>query len=284
MPDLPGCGLSSRPNASYELQWHAQVIASWLRQCGLESVDMVGHSFGGGVAQMLLLECPERMRRIVLVAPGGLGRDVGFWLKLATFPHFVERYGQPFMAFGTRRAFGHARSERDLQDVTELSSMNATKGTARAFSRTVRDVSASRQTRLFCNGPRVEAFPPGQSFGERSSRSRSLRHALVARMKGARFHPFAASAYRTKDPAASSRVARVPRDPTAQPFDCVGGAPSASRFCARTGAPCASAAPGDACPAASSTSWMREPRAGDGDVRPPRFAMPKSYARRQGIP
>src|SRR5689334_1775652 len=53
MPDLPGCGLSGRPNASYELEWHARIVAHWLQARGLSSVDVLGHSFGGGVAQML---------------------------------------------------------------------------------------------------------------------------------------------------------------------------------------------------------------------------------------
>src|SRR5689334_4064034 len=34
MPDLLGCGLSDRPDASYELGWHARVIARWLEAIG----------------------------------------------------------------------------------------------------------------------------------------------------------------------------------------------------------------------------------------------------------
>lgn len=172
MPDLPGCGLSGRPNASYELQWHAHIIAHALELRGLDAVDIVGHSFGGGVAAMLLLECPERIRRIVLVAAGGLGRDVGFWLKFATFPHFVERYGQPFMAFGTRRALGQVRDARGRADVDALSAMNAVSGTARAFSRSVRDVIGFRgQRRLFSHrAHEVATFPPmAVLWGERDT-------------------------------------------------------------------------------------------------------------------
>src|SRR5437762_7039024 len=56
VPDLPGHGRSDRPNAGYELDWYAHVIARWIEAVGLEQADIVGHSFGGGVAQMLLLE------------------------------------------------------------------------------------------------------------------------------------------------------------------------------------------------------------------------------------
>jgi pimeloyl-ACP methyl ester carboxylesterase len=171
MPDLPGCGLSERPDASYELGWHAQVIARWLETLGLESVDVIGHSFGGGVAQMLLLECRTRIRRMVLVASGGLGRRVGFWLRLATFPLVVELFGQPFMAFGTRRALGGA-SAMSKEDIAELSALNAQRGSARAFARTVCDVIDWRgQRRTFLQrAHEVTRLPPVAVFwGDRDA-------------------------------------------------------------------------------------------------------------------
>lgn len=194
MPDLPGCGLSARPDASYTLEWHAQIIAHWLAQLEVSSVDVVGHSFGGGVAQMLLLVCPERIRRMVLVAAGGLGRDVGFWLKFATFPHFVERYGQPFMAFGTRRALGRLTDPSAAADIDALSSMNAERGTARAFSRTVRDVINFRgQTRYFLQRAReVKVLPPTAVFWGERDEIIPIAHGkrFVELVKGAEFRAF----------------------------------------------------------------------------------------------
>ncbi len=194
MPDLPGCGLSGRPDASYKLEWHAQVIAHWLAQLDLSSVDVVGHSFGGGVAQMLLLACPKRIRRMVLVASGGLGREVGFWLKFATFPHFVEHYGQPFMAFGTRQALGRLSDARVEQDIEALSAMNAARGTARAFSRTVRDVINFRgQTRHFLQRAKeVRALPPIAVFWGECDELIPIAHGkrFVQCVEGAEFKAF----------------------------------------------------------------------------------------------
>ncbi|HMJ56056.1 MAG TPA: alpha/beta hydrolase [Polyangiaceae bacterium] len=140
MPDLPGHGRSARPNASYELGWYARIMAQWLEALGIENADIVGHSFGGGVAQMLLLECPERIRRLVLVAAGGLGKGVGLWLRLASLPHVVEHLGQPFMALGTRLALRDARQGVTRGDIAALSELNSQAGSARAFARSVRDV------------------------------------------------------------------------------------------------------------------------------------------------
>ena len=132
MPDLPGHGRSGRPDAGYELAWYARIIARWLESIGIEQADVVGHSFGGGVAQMLLLECPKRVRRLVLVAPGGLGKGVGWWLRLASFPRVVEYLGQPFMALGTRLALREARKGVTRNDVADLSRFNSRAGSARA--------------------------------------------------------------------------------------------------------------------------------------------------------
>jgi pimeloyl-ACP methyl ester carboxylesterase len=140
MPDLPGHGQSDRPDAGYELDWHARLIARWLEAVGIDEADIVGHSFGGGVAQMLLLECPQRNRRLVLVAAGGLGKGVGWPLRLASLPGVVEYLGQPFMALGTRLALRGACEGVTQEDIAALSGLNSIAGSARAFARSVRDV------------------------------------------------------------------------------------------------------------------------------------------------
>lgn len=162
MPDLPGYGLSERPDASYELSWHAHVMAKWLEAVGLERVDIVGHSFGGGVAQMMFLECPTKIRRLVLVASGGLGRQVTPALRLASVPRVVELFGQRFMAFGTRVALRGSHAGFTKQDVKELSAMNDTPGSARAFARTVRDVINLRGQRrsFFQRAHELAELPP----------------------------------------------------------------------------------------------------------------------------
>jgi pimeloyl-ACP methyl ester carboxylesterase len=161
MPDLPGHGLSGRPDASYTLAWYAHVIARWLASLGLERVDVVGHSFGGGIAQMLLLECAERIRRLVLVASGGLGREILVALRLASVPRVVESIGQPFMGLGTRLAL-RAQGGFTKDDIEELAAMNAKRGSARAFARTVRDIIDWRgQRRGFFDGvPHGAELPP----------------------------------------------------------------------------------------------------------------------------
>jgi pimeloyl-ACP methyl ester carboxylesterase len=172
MPDLPGHGLSERPDATYEIKWYAHVMALWLEAAGVETCDLAGHSFGGGVAQAMLLECPQRIRRLALVASGGLGREVAWLLRLASIPRVVERFGQPFMGPCTRltlRAVGNLLGQ---EDVDRLTSINAQSGSARAFARTVRDVIDWRGQRrtLFDRAAELRTLPPiGVFWGDRDA-------------------------------------------------------------------------------------------------------------------
>jgi pimeloyl-ACP methyl ester carboxylesterase len=162
MLDLAGHGESSRPNASYTLDWHANIVGGWLETLGLRDVDIVGHSFGGGVAQWMLLGHREAVHRLGLESAGGLGREVGAALRWASFPFFVERFGQPFMSFGTTRALNAAGGAFSDEEIAILARYNSSPGTARAFSRSVRDVINGRgQHRHFRDrAHEVAVLPP----------------------------------------------------------------------------------------------------------------------------
>lgn len=172
IPDLPGHGLSDRPDASYKLAWYTQIMSQWLCDLGLESVDIIGHSLGGGIAQMMLLECRQRIRRMGLLASGGLGREIAAVLRLASLPYVVEHLGQPFMQLGTQLAMRLARDGRTGDDIGTSGKLNAEKGTARAFARTVQDLMDLRaQRHTFYNRVHeVSDLPPIRVYwGEKDS-------------------------------------------------------------------------------------------------------------------
>jgi len=78
--DLPRPSRATPPGS-----WSAW-LAHWFDAEGLERADVVGHSLGGIVAAELAAAHPERIRRLVLVAPAGIpcGRGlVGRSLPLA---------------------------------------------------------------------------------------------------------------------------------------------------------------------------------------------------------
>jgi poly(3-hydroxyoctanoate) depolymerase len=72
--DPPGAGLSQRPLLPLRMPGLARVVTGLLDELGLERVDVLGYSFGGGLAQELARRAPDRVRRLVLCATApGLG-------------------------------------------------------------------------------------------------------------------------------------------------------------------------------------------------------------------
>ncbi|HSK54601.1 MAG TPA: alpha/beta fold hydrolase [Jiangellales bacterium] len=85
-PDLLGHGTSAKPVGDYSLGSHAAILRDLLDHLGVERVDLVGHSLGGGIALQFTYLFPDRVARLVLVSSGGLGREVGLPLRAATLP------------------------------------------------------------------------------------------------------------------------------------------------------------------------------------------------------
>jgi len=85
-PDLLGHGQSAKPRGDYSLGAYASGIRDLLAVLGEERVTLVGHSLGGGVAMQFAYQFPEWAERLVLVASGGLGKEVSPLLRAVTLP------------------------------------------------------------------------------------------------------------------------------------------------------------------------------------------------------
>lgn len=73
LPDSLGYGLSSKPtDRPYTLEFMATAALDLLDQLGIEQVSLVGNSQGGAQAIHIALAQPERVHKLVLMAPGGL--------------------------------------------------------------------------------------------------------------------------------------------------------------------------------------------------------------------
>jgi pimeloyl-ACP methyl ester carboxylesterase len=197
MPDLPGHGLSGRPDAPYTLEWYARTMASWLDQVGLERAHVIGHSFGGGVAQWMLLDHRARIDRMALVAAGGLGDEVGVGLRLAAFPILGPLLAPPLMKIGTR-ALMHMASEDfarpEPEEIDRIAWMNAAPGSARAFTRTVGGcIDLFGQTMsTWRRIHEVQTLPPIALFWGERDRIIPVSHGYQAfeRIEGATFTPY----------------------------------------------------------------------------------------------
>ena len=85
-PDLLGHGESAKPRGDYSLGAYASGLRDLMVALGIERATFVGHSLGGGVALQLAYMFPERCERLVLVASGGLGKEVAPFLRAVSLP------------------------------------------------------------------------------------------------------------------------------------------------------------------------------------------------------
>lgn len=85
-PDLLGHGQSAKPRTDYSLGAFAVGLRDLLDELEVDAATIVGHSLGGGIAMQFLYQHPDYCRRLVLISSGGLGRDVGWILRLLSAP------------------------------------------------------------------------------------------------------------------------------------------------------------------------------------------------------
>ena len=124
--DMPGWGLSDKPpftghTPEDALRYWMDAVLAFLDSQSLAQTDILGHSLGGMTALGIALEYPDRIGRLALVDPAGLGRriqlDVRLYFALGPeklhrrfgkrFTRFVMRQGQA-MADPAQFDFAHA--------------------------------------------------------------------------------------------------------------------------------------------------------------------------------
>ncbi|GLT12842.1 alpha/beta fold hydrolase [Sulfitobacter porphyrae] len=121
--DLYGRGYSDRPKAPQDRAFFLDQLRELLAHQGVEGdITLIGYSMGGAISTAFAAEHPDRVNRLILLAPAGMGLArgklmrfiidtplIGDWLMLALFPR-MHRKG--------------VRAERDLPtavpDVTLL--------------------------------------------------------------------------------------------------------------------------------------------------------------------
>ena len=76
-PDVTGFGYTDhRPDGNYTLETWVDHVIGFLNALDLESVHIVGNSFGGSLALALAVRFPERVRRLVLMGSVGLSFEL----------------------------------------------------------------------------------------------------------------------------------------------------------------------------------------------------------------
>src|SRR5690349_13849298 len=72
VPDTLGFGYSSKPDGiDYGLDFVCGAVVRFLDKLGIDKATVVGNSHGGALAIKLALDHPQRVSKLVLMAPGG---------------------------------------------------------------------------------------------------------------------------------------------------------------------------------------------------------------------
>jgi pimeloyl-ACP methyl ester carboxylesterase len=149
-PDLLGHGRSDKPRADYSVAAYANGMRDLLAVLDVDHVTVIGHSLGGGVAMQFCYQFPQLIDRLVLVATGGVTKDVHPMLRLASLPMGSEALGLLRLPLALAAlqvagrivgtAVGSRGLARDLPDVLRILAELPEPTASSAFSRTLRAV------------------------------------------------------------------------------------------------------------------------------------------------
>ncbi len=85
--DLPGFGLSSKPEISFNFSMIKHFMESLIKALNLERVSLIGNSLGGLISLYAASEMPHRVEKLILAANPGFGRELSVLLRLGSlFP------------------------------------------------------------------------------------------------------------------------------------------------------------------------------------------------------
>ncbi len=117
VPDTLGFGYSSKPeNVDYTLDFLGGAVARFLDAVGVDKVAVVGNSHGGALSIKLALDHPDRVSKLVLMAPGGL-EERETYMKMEGIRTMMKVFLAPegITREGMRTVFGH-----QLYDPTQI--------------------------------------------------------------------------------------------------------------------------------------------------------------------
>lgn len=92
VPDLLGFGLSSKPDVpAYDLDFFIEGLKGLLDALQLGQVTLLGNSLGGAVALGYALAYPDEVKRLILMAPGGV-EDLDTYLAMPGIANMFDVY------------------------------------------------------------------------------------------------------------------------------------------------------------------------------------------------
>jgi pimeloyl-ACP methyl ester carboxylesterase len=70
--DMLGCGATDKPDHDYLIEHYARHVSAFMDTLNLPSASLIGVSLGSWVAAQLAVTEPEKVERLIMVAPAGI--------------------------------------------------------------------------------------------------------------------------------------------------------------------------------------------------------------------
>lgn len=113
IPDLPGFGKSSIPPKPWGVEDYCAFVEDLVQKVGLKEFSLLGHSFAGGVAAVYATLFPQRVKKLILVAPSiirkkttrkTIFKSVSAVLRLFSFVPFYPLFRRAFYKYIVRKS------------------------------------------------------------------------------------------------------------------------------------------------------------------------------------
>jgi pimeloyl-ACP methyl ester carboxylesterase len=118
--DYRGTGLSGKPSAKYSTDVFADDAAAVMDHLGLEGAVVCGHSMGGRVAQLLALDHPRKVSKLILASSGAAHPgETGIPLRIAK--EMVEIGYEKYVREHTRRRLDRSLRQAVYRPHREIS-------------------------------------------------------------------------------------------------------------------------------------------------------------------
>ena len=92
LPDLPGFGYSSKPtDRDYTTDFFSEHLVGLLDGLGIDRFALVGNSLGGAVSIRTALDHPQRVSKLVLMAPGGI-EELETYLAMPAMAKMINNF------------------------------------------------------------------------------------------------------------------------------------------------------------------------------------------------
>ncbi len=92
IPDLPGFGYSSKPtDRDYTTEFFSSHLVGLLDALGIGAFALIGNSLGGAISIRAALDHPDRVTKLILMAPGGI-EELDTYLAMPAMAKMISNF------------------------------------------------------------------------------------------------------------------------------------------------------------------------------------------------